>query len=184
LLLHFHIAGGDPLANGRCEYVSNRGLAGPRQNGHMCRLLITILAPVLLPAADVSGLSWMAGCWEMTRGPLRIEEHWSKPAGGTMLGFSRTIKAEGSAFSEFMQIVASGAKVVYVARVGAAGGGTPFTLVSMSETEVTFENAAHDFPQRILYRRDGDRGLYARIEGTDRGKARFEEFPMVRAKCE
>jgi hypothetical protein len=147
-------------------------------------MVSAMLAPLLLPAQEVNTLSWMAGCWEMTRGPLRIEEHWSKPAGGTMLGFSRTIQAERDAFSEFMQIVTSGGKVVYVARIGANGGGTPFTLTKGSDTEAVFENPDHDFPQRIIYRRSGDRGLYARIEGSQKGKPRFEEFPMVRVKCE
>jgi hypothetical protein len=152
--------------------------------GAMHKVLTAMLLPVLLGAADIDALSWMAGCWEVTRGPLRIEEHWSKPSAGMMLGFSRTIKAERTAFSEFMQIVSSADHIAYVARIGASGGGTRFTLVRMSETEAVFENPAHDFPQRIMYRRSGDRGLYARIEGLEKGKSRFEEFPMLRARCE
>ena len=45
-----------------------------------------------------------------------------------------------------------------------------------------FANAAHDFPQRIGYRRRGDR-LDAWIEGTVDGRARRVEFPYVRVAC-
>ncbi|MGH8854313.1 MAG: hypothetical protein ACREWI_08545 [Telluria sp.] len=42
-----------------------------------------------------------------------------------------------------------------------------------------FENPAHDFPQRIIYRRVGDTGLHARIEGKGKGI----DFPMRRTAC-
>ena len=38
-----------------------------------------------------------------------------------------------------------------------------------------FENAAHDFPQRVLYWREGE-FLKARIEGTLKGKERAQEW--------
>ena len=43
-----------------------------------------------------------------------------------------------------------------------------------------FENAAHDFPQRVLYWRDGE-ALVARIEGTIAGKEKSEEWRFSRA---
>ena len=41
---------------------------------------------------DIVKLAWMTGCWEGQIGPVRIEEQWNKPAGGTMLGLSRNMK--------------------------------------------------------------------------------------------
>ena len=46
-----------------------------------------------------------------------------------------------------------------------------------------FENAAHDFPQRIIYRKTAG-GLHARIEGLDKGKPRSEDFPYKRVSCD
>jgi hypothetical protein len=40
---------------------------------------------------------------------------------------------------------------------------------------VVFENPAHDFPQRVIYWKDGN-DLCARIEGTMNGKAESEEW--------
>ena len=45
-----------------------------------------------------------------------------------------------------------------------------FRLVASDGTSATFENPAHDFPQRIQYRRDGDR-LVATISARDGSNA-------------
>ena len=46
--------------------------------------------------------------------------------------------------------------------------GTDFKLVRTRGQEAVFENSEHAFPQRIIYRRNQDGSLTARIEG-DRG---------------
>lgn len=44
-----------------------------------------------------------------------------------------------------------------------------------SKDKAVFENPEHDFPQRILYWRDGA-NLCARIEGTQKGKPAGQEW--------
>lgn len=132
---------------------------------------------------DIAQLAWLAGCWEGQTGPVRIEEQWSKPAGGTMLGLSRNMKDGKVIFSEFMRINQDEGKIVYTARIGTKATPTPFGLIRMSPDEAVFENLAHRFPQRILYRREANGSLFARIEGMDEGKARSEDFPMQRTPC-
>ena len=60
----------------------------------------------------------------------------------------------------------------------AALGSAP--SVAAAEHEVVFENLEHDFPQRIIYRRQGDL-MVARIEGDGPGetKARQWEWHLV-----
>jgi hypothetical protein len=53
-----------------------------------------------------------------------------------------------------------------------------------SDGSVVFENAKHDFPQRVGYRRDGPDGLQAWIEGEVDGTSRRVEFAYRRARCE
>jgi hypothetical protein len=53
----------------------------------------------------------------------------------------------------------------------------------VSDTLVTFENAKHDFPQRIVYRRHGRDSLIARIEGVRNGRVRGIDFPYARVAC-
>jgi Protein of unknown function (DUF2442) len=52
------------------------------------------------------------------------------------------------------------------------------------EREVVFENLEHDFPQRVIYKLDGDGVLRASIEGLQKGQLKTIEFPMRKVDCE
>lgn len=146
------------------------------------RWLLPLLLPALLCAGDANQLDWMAGCWTTRNGPLRVDEQWTRPAGGMLLGLSRTIKQDRIVFHEFMRIETRDGAVTYTPRIGAPQAPVSFTLIRQTADEVVFENLAHDFPQRILYRRTSN-GLFARIEGSQSGKERAVDFPMLRTSC-
>ena len=135
--------------------------------------------------SSITDLGWMSGCWEMksTERNLLINEQWMKPAGGMMIGAGRTVKAGKTVDHEFVRIVEEADGLFYIAKPKANNEETRFKLIKASVTEVVFENPTHDFPQRVMYRRDGDK-LHARIEGTKDGKTRGIDFPYLRAKCE
>jgi hypothetical protein len=141
---------------------------------------------VLLWTAAASGdeprierLSWMSGCWVLTRGNTVIEEQWSKPAAGNMLGFSRTLRDGRMLLHEFLRIEQTGGQFRYLAHIGARV--TPFALAKMSEDEVEFANPQHDFPQVIRYRRVSADEMHARIE--DQAKTKGQDIPMKRTVC-
>jgi hypothetical protein len=58
-----------------------------------------------------------------------------------------------------------------------------FESVAVSDSSATFENLAHDFPQRIIYRRMGRDSLLARVEATRGGQLRGRDFPYRRTEC-
>ncbi|MBI1789276.1 MAG: hypothetical protein HYR60_17215 [Acidobacteria bacterium] len=144
-----------------------------------------LLLLLMATAADLNQLSFMTGCWEGKRGAVSLEEHWTRPAAGTMLGMSREVKDGRTIFSEFMRIEEKDGVITYMARIGDAKvSATPFRLIRLSDSEAVFENPAHDFPQRILYRKPPGGGLHARIEGTDKGQPRGVDFPFQRGQCD
>ncbi len=51
-----------------------------------------------------------------------------------------------------------------------AGSSVSFQFAAYGRTEVTFDNPEHDYPQRIIYRRVGDR-LHATTSLIDGSKA-------------
>jgi len=127
----------------------------------------------------LANLAWMQGCWAADKAERGSEEHWMAPAGATMLGISRTVRTGRTVAYEFLRIdLGTDGKAVFTARPSGQPQAS-FPLLSQDETTVIFENPSHDFPQRIIYRRVGDTGLHARIEG--RGKA--IDFPMTRKDC-
>jgi len=147
-----------------------------------------VLAAAAIPAHGDDGVlprvAWLAGCWRSVGGEPGSAEHWMPVAGGTMLGMARTVRRGRTVEHEFMQIreTADG-RLVYVAQPSRQPM-AEFTSIRIGDAEVVFENAEHDFPQRILYRLEGEGRLQARIEGNVKGVAKGVDFPMQRASCD
>jgi hypothetical protein len=135
------------------------------------------------PAATVEALSWLAGCWENSSGTTTTEEVWMRPAGGTMLGMSRTVRDGRTLWHEFLQIREREGAVMYIANPSGQKEAA-FTLTRLTSDEALFENPGHDFPQRIRYVRVSADSIVGRIEGTQQGREREEVFPMRRGRCE
>jgi hypothetical protein len=158
----------------------------------MCRRIILSLIIAFAPCAHAQSdrsatkqVAWLAGCWRQTSPANKrvVDEQWMSPRGGTMLGMSRTVRDDSVLTElEHLQILVRAGRLVYHAE---PGGQPPadFEARAVSDTLVIFENAAHDFPQRIIYRRRGADSLIARIEGTRNGGVRGIEFPYARASC-
>lgn len=141
------------------------------------RIAIAGLSLLLLaaaPASRVDELGWLAGQWasETDGRPAEgswTEESWSNPRGGAMIGHSRSGRGEQLREFEFLRLQPDeDGTPVYLAQPG----GLPpvaFRLVQHDGTSATFENAAHDYPQRIHYVRSGDT-LTATISAIDGSK--------------
>jgi hypothetical protein len=144
------------------------------------------LAPLLRASepSSIDDLKWLAGCWASVGGETGSGEQWTMPAGNTLFGVSRSVKAGKTVAHEFMQIRTNDAgEIEFIARPSGQTGAT-FVLKSLEENEVVFENPAHDFPQRIIYRLKSPRDLEARIEGQVSGVSRTVDFPLKRMACE
>lgn len=136
------------------------------------------------PPARVEALAWLAGCWAPDGGEPGSVEQWTAPAGGTMLGLSRTIRNGTTRGHEFLEIrETTDGDLVYIAHPSGQAT-TPFRLLKLEERSVVFENSAHDYPQRIRYRLEGEDRLLAGIEGEVDGKIEAREFPMHRVACD
>ncbi|HQW25329.1 MAG TPA: DUF6265 family protein, partial [Saprospiraceae bacterium] len=63
-------------------------------------------------------------------------------------------------------------------------GGMPvrFTSTTVTDTELTFENPTHDFPQVIRYTLIHPDSLVAEISGITGGQQQKQTFPMKRVK--
>ncbi len=138
------------------------------------RLLLALLLPVVVfaqdappgAAASVARLGWLAGQWRMEKNGRVVDEHWMAPAGGVMLGMSRTVAKGRVVEHEFLQIrEGPGGELFYVAQP-ARQKEAAFKLVAQGETQVVFENKEHDFPQVIGYILQSDDVLLAYIEGS------------------
>jgi hypothetical protein len=140
------------------------------------------VAPAQEPAS-VEDLAWLSGCWATVGGEAGSGEQWTVPAGKTMFGVSRTVRNSKTVAYEFVQIRETEAGGIEFIAMPSGQTMATFLLARLSETEVVFENLAHDFPQRIIYRLQADGFLTGRIEGEINGEAKAVDFPLQRVDC-
>ncbi|WP_106639908.1 DUF6265 family protein [Allosphingosinicella vermicomposti] len=142
------------------------------------RGFLTALASAALVAGPATAqewqpqpdLSWIAGYWLNCDDDREVAETWGERVGGIQLGYSVTTGKQ--AFSwEQMLIESEGFEPTDLVFHAQPRGQAPasFRLLSAKGQEVVFENKDNDFPQRIIYRRNGDT-LIGRIEGMSEGK--------------
>ena len=111
------------------------------------------------PRAQVQDMAWLAGHWTGEALGGTVDEIWSPPRGGAMMGMFRLVKDGGTVFYELMTILEEEGTLVL--RLKHFGGGD---LSAWEEKEETV-----DFPLVALA--DGAfrfEGLSFRPEGDDR----------------
>lgn len=145
-------------------------------------LLATLAAQAMTPAPGRGdeAPAWMIGDWgcyahPLPRGgPVSTEEYWLRSGQDGMVGVGR-IRQHQTRWLEHMRIApdATGRLTYY-----ASPGGAPpvaFPLARSGAQELVFENPAHEFPQRISYRRAGER-LVATVSLLDGSRAETWHF--------
>lgn len=122
----------------------------------------------------IAELAWLAGAWSGTKRTSSIEERWSPPKGGAMLGVARTVRGDKMVAFEYLRIVERDGGLVYVAQPGGKSP-TEFVLTALNKQQATFVNPRHDYPQRIVYELSQDGTLTASI-GFAKGRLQSSEF--------
>lgn len=134
---------------------------------------------VLTPNA----LDWLSGTWESQSLQSVHEMHWSKPGGGTLLGFARNLSNDQTVAHEFMRIHQSDG-TVWLTRKAGTRPETTFKLTRLEANAATFENQQRTFPQRILYQLEPDNTLCVRLEGGSASPAQSQQSTYKRVLAE
>jgi hypothetical protein len=148
-------------------------------------LFITLCPAVFAQNAKpaIESFGWLTGCWvNSDKGPA-VTEQWLKPAGGMMMGMGRTVKNGKVTTWEFTRIYEDAGAIYFAAKLPNQEE-VAFKLRSGWDSTFVFENTAHDFPQRVIYRQNKDGSFTGRIEGKNNGKEMGFDYPMKRTKCE
>ena len=145
---------------------------------HSWLAALAFQAVVTTQTVTIDQVGWLTGCWSMKRGDSVVQEEWLKPLGGTLMGISRTVKGGRTVEHEFLQIRDVNGTLAYIAKPSGQAEAT-FPLTKIANQELIFENLAHDFPQRIIYRRTAE-GVTARVEGARDGQTRGIDFTYRR----
>ncbi len=144
-------------------------------------------APATAESVPLSSFEWLAGCWRGSVNQRDFREHWLPLRGNLLVGAGHTVSAGRTQDYEFLRIEPRADGVYYVAAPSGQKEAA-FRLADRQtdgpDTIFTFANAAHDFPQTIVYRRATGGWLYVHVEGKLRGEERKVIYPLRRVDCE
>lgn len=144
-------------------------------------MVLLLAAPaVAQDRATVADLAWIGGAWINEADGTVTREVWHGPLAGAMSGVGQVTKPGKPPWFEFMTITTEAAGPTFTAYIKGQPA-TPFVLKPGGKDEAVFENLAHDFPQRVIYRRC-DADLCAAIEGTVNGAAKRIEWRFTRVR--
>jgi hypothetical protein len=136
-----------------------------------------------LPANNYSrtkGFDWLVGTWENQSKEGKLTEAWEKMNDSTFKGRSYFVSGTDTSFSESISLVQRNGVLLYIPAVKDQNNGLSisFRLITMNEKDLIFENAEHDYPQRISYHHVSKDSLIAEISGNKGGELKSEQFPM------
>jgi len=127
-------------------------------------------------------VAFLTGCWAEETPGAGLREYYAPPASNMMTGLSRFLRGGRVVDWEFHRIDAGPSGPTLTPHPRGVASVT-FSPVAMTGNRIVWENADHDFPQRIIYERIGPDGLMVRIEGGEGEKARAVTWHMRRASC-
>lgn len=119
---------------------------------------------------QLAELKWFLGKWQYQEQGALSTEKWVQTGPAEYLAHGYTLKGKDTVFQEHIRLIAADSGVFYIPNVGAQGP-VPFRLTHYDKQFVSFENPAHDFPNKITYELVGIGSLVAKIYGVyDNGK--------------
>lgn len=150
--------------------------------------LVAVAVPAMAHAqqteAPLAALGFMAGCWRGDAGVDKaIQEQWTAADSDVMLATTRYLDDNtGSTRGwEFSRIVADSAGItLFPAPLGTQQG--RFRMAPSPASEARFEDPAHDFPKRIIYRRLDERTLVVHLDAGE-GSQEAMELRLERVPC-
>ena len=143
---------------------------------------VTAATPTPVASSTLAGLEFMAGCWRSGEGERYFEEIYTRPTANLMLGLSVYVREGRAVGHELTRVALEDGRVVLTPYPDGERSPHGFILTTLRENEAIFEAPEHDYPKRILYRRNADGSRWARIDGgpDDTGG---QEWRFVAALC-
>ncbi len=140
---------------------------------------LLFIATVHLSFAQKSEqMKWLVGTWKINTGSGMIIEQWQINNDSTLTGKSFFVKGGTDTIpQETIELSFRNGDWHYIPTVKNQNNAQPvsFKIIFLKGTELISENPAHDFPQRIAYRRIKNQ-LFASIEGRKNGKYGKQNF--------
>lgn len=127
-------------------------------------------------------MNWLIGNWEQKLPDGTLKETWTKQNDSMFSGDSYFINTKDTVHFESMKLAQTAEELTYIATVVGQNNDETidFKLTSNADNSFTFENPAHDYSQKITYKKVNGTNLIATISGKQQGKLTQESYPMTK----
>lgn len=151
-------------------------------------LLVLVLAVVSCQKKEsvekdkIKIADWIIGNWENTSPNGVLTENWEKLNDSTFNAYSYFIKEKDTLHFETIVLAQKGETLTYFATVKGQNEdkAVAFSSTAESDKQLVFENAKHDYPQKITYTKGTNNTITAEISGNLNGKPSSEKFVMTK----
>jgi hypothetical protein len=127
-------------------------------------------------------LGKLEGIWMMQTAEGMIHEEWKTANDSLMQGLSYIVNGKDTMVLEQVDLSAAGNQVRYIVITPQNKDKVAFTLKQPVDSLYVFENAAHDFPQRVIYKLPVNDSLHASIEGNTPAGPKRSDYHFVKKK--
>ncbi|MBK8367087.1 MAG: hypothetical protein IPL10_06630 [Bacteroidetes bacterium] len=127
---------------------------------------------------------WFIGTWQNQTSDGLFTEQWDQKNDSVYSAISTVIVNKDTVFYESISLEQKDDSLYYIVSVKDQNKELPvsFKLISVTDNQLVFENAKHDFPSKITYSKIKEDSVVAFISGLIDGKEKIEQFPMKKIK--
>jgi Domain of unknown function (DUF6265) len=144
-------------------------------------IYLLLISSITATAQKSAQMKWMTGTWKIIMEKGSIMEEWKTTNDSTLTGKSFFITTANDTIpQENIELIFANGDWYYTPTVKKQNNSQPvvFKIILLKGTEFISENPAHDFPQRIAYRRIKQQ-LFASIEGKKNGRYSKQNFDFT-----
>ena len=154
----------------------------------MMKIAIILTSMLLVQNAGQNNidelLGWLNGVWYADQGKKITGEEWHRISANTYEGRGYIIQESGNDTTVFesLRLLKMHDDIFYLAYVKHNSLPVAFKLTRTNNDSTFFENAAHDFPQKIVYIKTGSNSFSVHVEGVENGVLRYFELKFRKAE--
>lgn len=134
---------------------------------------------------ELDKAKWILGDWEQKDSMGTLTESWESLDDSTYIGRALYISTnKDTLHNETMAILQNGDFLIYSTVIKGENGDEPTLFQMREDTDslLVFENPKHNYPKKIIYRRNKDATALITISGTQNGKPSTENYRMQKKK--
>ncbi len=117
----------------------------------------------------LDSVNWLVGSWTSDSPTLKISETWSRISSHTFEGHGKTVSVTQNELvsAETLRLVEMSGELFFWAKVKSNELPVAFKLTNCTDNTATFENAAHDFPKKLVYQKTNVDMLTVLVTGNE-----------------